>query len=175
MQKDFIRTCLPTRRRLTNTFPSVHQWRKEHCRGLTLVELLIAVGIIAILAAITVPAYTYFIDKAKNIRAIAEIHGLEKEIRNYELDNGALPDTLNDLGKGILLDPWKRPYEYSNPPKRRKPKEGKKEKGDLLNEDYDLYSRGKDGKSKQIITDKDSKDDIIRADEGEYIGLASKY
>jgi general secretion pathway protein G len=44
-----------------------------------------------------------------------------------------------------------------------------------LNSDFDLYSKGRDGKSKPNLAAKVSYDDIIRANDGEYVGIASEY
>ena len=44
-----------------------------------------------------------------------------------------------------------------------------------LNADYDLYSKGKDGKSQPPLTAKVSYDDIVRANNGGFVDLASKY
>jgi general secretion pathway protein G len=44
-----------------------------------------------------------------------------------------------------------------------------------LNSDYDLYSKGKDGESVPQIGDRRSQDDVLRANNGAYIGLASGY
>ena len=44
-----------------------------------------------------------------------------------------------------------------------------------LNSDYDLYSMGPDGESKPPLTAKASKDDIVRANDGEFVGLAERY
>ena len=44
-----------------------------------------------------------------------------------------------------------------------------------LSTDFDLYSMGKDGKSVAPLTAKASRDDIIRARNGGFIGLASDY
>jgi general secretion pathway protein G len=44
-----------------------------------------------------------------------------------------------------------------------------------LNCDFDLYSKGKDGKSVPRLSDEVSIDDIIRANNGTYIGLACEY
>ena len=44
-----------------------------------------------------------------------------------------------------------------------------------LNSDYDLYSAGKDGKSRPPLSAQMSQDDIVRANDGAYIGLASQY
>lgn len=44
-----------------------------------------------------------------------------------------------------------------------------------INTKYDLCSSGKDGKSKPPLTAKDSHDDIIYANDGGYIGMASDF
>lgn len=44
-----------------------------------------------------------------------------------------------------------------------------------LNTDYDLYSMGEDGASVSPLTAKASRDDIVRANNGRYVGLASDY
>jgi len=44
-----------------------------------------------------------------------------------------------------------------------------------LNTDYDLYSVGRDGKSHPPLSAPDSADDVIRANDGAYIGLAANY
>ena len=44
-----------------------------------------------------------------------------------------------------------------------------------INSDYDLYSMGKDGRSVSPLTARHSHDDIIRANDGDYVGLAKDY
>lgn len=44
-----------------------------------------------------------------------------------------------------------------------------------INSDYDLYSTGKDGQSLAPLTAKGSSDDVIRANDGGFIGLASNF
>ena len=44
-----------------------------------------------------------------------------------------------------------------------------------LNTYYDLYSKGKDGDTDEDLQADKSRDDIIRANDGGYIGLAYKY
>jgi general secretion pathway protein G len=59
-----------------------------------------------------------------------------------------------------------------------KSKKGKPRKDHQLhpiNCDYDLYSMGKDGKTTAPLTAKISQDDIIRANNGGYVGLVSNY
>ena len=44
-----------------------------------------------------------------------------------------------------------------------------------VNTDFDLYSLGEDGKSQSPFTARDSRDDIVRANNGGYVGLVSDY
>ncbi len=44
-----------------------------------------------------------------------------------------------------------------------------------INTDFDLYSMGRDGKSTPPLTAAASRDDIIRANGGAYIGPAKGY
>jgi len=44
-----------------------------------------------------------------------------------------------------------------------------------INSDYDLYSMGSDGESKPALQNPVSRDDVIRASDGAYIGLAERY
>jgi general secretion pathway protein G len=44
-----------------------------------------------------------------------------------------------------------------------------------VNTDFDLYSMGEDGRSQSPFTAKASQDDIVRANNGGYVGLVSEY
>jgi general secretion pathway protein G len=44
-----------------------------------------------------------------------------------------------------------------------------------LNTDYDLYSKGPDKASVSPLTAKSSRDDILRANNGRFVGPASSY
>lgn len=44
-----------------------------------------------------------------------------------------------------------------------------------LNTDFDLYSNGRDGDSKGPLSAKASRDDIVRANNGAFIGLGEDY
>ncbi len=101
---------------------------------------------------------------------------MKGEIAGYGLDEGKFPDTLSDIGRGNLLDPWENKYQYLNFANIKG--KGKMRKDHFmvpLNTDYDLYGMGKDGDSKPPLTAKASHDDIIRANDGRFIGLASEY
>ena len=144
--------------------------------GFTLIEILIVIAILGTLSGIAIPAYNSYIEKARIVTAIAEIAILQKEIAEYEMDNNGLPNTLNDIGRGNLLDPWDNPYQYLNFTNVKG--KGKMRKDRFLvplTSSYDLYSMGKDGLSVFPLTAKASHDDVIRANDGRYIGIASEY
>jgi general secretion pathway protein G len=44
-----------------------------------------------------------------------------------------------------------------------------------INSDYDLYSMGKDGESVEPLTAQKSHDDVIRANDGRFVGLAVEF
>jgi len=153
-------------------------WGKEHFRGFTLIELAVVIFILGTLAGIAMPVYTHQIEKARIVRAIAEITIMGREIAAYEgqeADN-FLPKTLNDIGRGNLLDPWGHRYRYLNFA-LVKGKGPMRKDGFMvpLNTDYDLYSVGKDGATKPPLTAKASHDDVVRANDGAYVGLGSEY
>ena len=150
--------------------------KREVVEGFTILELLTVIAIVGALSAIAIPAYTDYIERAKETRAIADILMLEKDIGAYEIINKTLPDSLDDVGRGSFEDPWGNPYRYLNFAKAKG--KGKMRKDRFLvpiNSTYDLYSMGKDGKSSSPLTAKSSYDDIIRANDGGYIGPAFSY
>ena len=144
--------------------------------GFTLVELLIAMAVAMTLAALAVPSILRSIDNAHVARAIADIDALEADIEAYDQLNDSLPDTLADIGRGDMLDPWGHPYQYLNFANAKGKGQMRKDRFLVpINSTYDLYSMGKDGQSLPPITAKVSQDDIIRASDGAYLGLASNY
>lgn len=114
--------------------------------GFTLIEIMIVIGIIALIAGIVANSVLGSGDKAKYSLARSQIQTLAAKIENYELDNGGPPAQLQDLVRQPanapdwmgpyaketeLKDPWKRNFEYRHPGQ-----DGK----------YDLISYGADGK-----------------------------
>jgi general secretion pathway protein G len=159
-----------------STVPSIVV-RPRTAAGFTLIELLCAMAIVITTTAIAAPMYTEALNRARVVRAIADIRSISTNIDNHELMTGSLPDTLAQVGSGDIKDPWGAPYQYL---RIEGGKAGlgavrKDHKLNPLNADFDLYSKGRDGISKTQITQKDSLDDIIRANDGSFIGLARDY
>ena len=146
--------------------------------GFGLLELMIVLVVAALLVSVAVPAYDQFVDRAKQSRAIGDIGSISIEIGKYQLrNNNALPADLSELGIDVPLDPWGRVYVYETiavsgggKSKFRKDKNLKP-----LNTDYDLFSTGEDGDYKDALNSKVSRDDIIRANDGAFIGRAEDY
>lgn len=158
------------------TVPNVRRARPYRAQGFSLVELLVVVAIILTIAAIAIPNLMSAIDLAKVARAVADITNLEEEIGLYQSINNVLPDDLSQVGYGGFLDPWGNPYEYLNHSTMKGNGKARKDRFLVpLNSDYDLYSKGKNGKSSSPITASDSQDDVIRASDGSYVGLASQF
>jgi len=155
--------------------PSHPIGRKDWCRGFTLIELLIVIMMIATLTAIGIPVYANALKNAQVTKAIADIRTFEKEVAVYHLFNGRPPDTLAAIGRANWRDPYGNPYEFLNIPNKGVGKARKDQMLVPLNSDYDLYSKGRDGLSKLPLTPPQSHDDIVRAADGGFVGLASEF
>ena len=70
--------------------------QKKFEAGFTIVELLIAIVIIGILAAIVIVAYNGIQERARNSRRISDIKAVQKIIEVYSIQNGEYPKTSND-------------------------------------------------------------------------------
>ena len=150
--------------------------RRKHSRGFTLVELLIAVVIILTICAIAVPNLMAALDQARIAKAVGDIHAIEDDVASYQAIYRALPDDLSQIGDGNLIDPWGNPYQYLNHATMKGNGQARKDKFlKPLNSDYDLYSMGKDGQSSPPLQAKPSQDDVIRASDGSYVGLAADF
>jgi len=125
---------------------SVHQISEA---GFTLVEMLVVLGIIALIAALVGPQLIKYLGKAKSETAAVQVGNLTSALEVYYLDNGHYPTTQEGLGALLhapqdakrwngpylrkaegLVDPWGRPYLYKAPG---------------AHGDFDVLSYGRDG------------------------------
>jgi len=144
--------------------------------ALTILELLIAGAIVVTLVGIGFPAYNRYRENAKVAQAIVNIRTMEHDILIHEGFAHRWPDSLDEIGRGGYLDPWRRPYQYLSSNSTNWAVDRRRDLSDNpLNDDFDLYSLGRDGLSKPQLKFKDSQDDVVRAQEGSYVGLASEY
>ena len=136
-------------------------------RGFTLVELLLSIAL---------ASYGKVREQADLTQAKIDIVTISSAIERYYLINKSYPETLDEIGHGALLDPWGNPYQYLDITTVKGNGKVRKDHNLVpLNSDFDLYSMGKDGASQSPLTAKASRDDIVRAHDGAFVGLASDY
>ncbi|MGD8771049.1 MAG: prepilin-type N-terminal cleavage/methylation domain-containing protein [Desulfobacterales bacterium] len=151
--------------------------QKTSCRGYTLIEIMIVMAILGTLSAMAVPNYLKYRENARVAVALTDIRMIEKQIKGYEFDNNRLPDSLNDVFNNNPIDPWNNPYQYVRIT-GEKSQRGILRKDHFMvpvNTDYDLYSMGKDGRSQSAFTSDASQDDVVRVNNGGFVGLVSDY
>lgn len=136
------------------TSPKRHKWASGLSRqrdGLTLVEMIVVLAIIAVVAVLIVPNVIGRPDEARVTVAKTDLKTVATALRMYRLDNGDYPTTeqgLNALVERptappapraypaepylteLPQDPWGRDYVYRSPGQSGA---------------YDLFSLGKDG------------------------------
>lgn len=107
--------------------------RRGRQAGVTLIEMLVVVTIIALFAALVAPRLMNKADTAKTTAARSQINGFMTALGSYRLDTSTYPS--NELGlaalrtkpenvpnwqgpylpKDVPNDPWGRPYLYKYP------------------------------------------------------------
>lgn len=143
--------------------------------GFTFIELMLALAVVAVLLSIALPTYTAHRNKARVRAAAQQITLMQLAIQAYQTDNGSYPATLAAAGLGSPKDPWGRAYQYYNVDANGKDGARKDKALNPINTDYDLYSLGVDGLSARQLDNKDSLDDIVRANNGAFVGLSSEF
>ena len=144
--------------------------------GFTFVEVLLVLVIAGVMVAIAIPSYQNYIERARVGETVVEVGDIATKIKQHEMSKGALPDALADVGYGAKVDAWGRPYEYLNLRNMKGNGKARKDKKLApLNSDFDLYSVGPDGLTEASLANKASRDDIVRARDGRFIGLAVEF
>jgi general secretion pathway protein G len=167
-----IAYCLTPRSRFR--FARGGRWPR---RGFSLLELVIVVAVSTLLMTIAIPGYQKYVLRAKDAAAIADIGQIQLAINRYAAaNNGAPPPDLATINMAAKLDPWDNAYFYLNFAGAKGKGGFRKDKNLVpINTDYDLYSAGPDGQTVGPLTAKVSQDDVVRANDGSFIGVAADY
>lgn len=73
-------------------------------KGFTLIELMIVIAIIGILAAVAIPAYSDYTQRAQVSEAVTLLGGLKTPVAEFFADKGTFPSTntlTSDLGATV--------------------------------------------------------------------------
>lgn len=137
---------------------------------------VVAIATIIIMAAI--PMYEGYIMRSKMAKAVGDMARMDAAIENYKISNNELPDALTDVFSPVPKDPWGNDFVYLrlDPPTRGSRGAARKDHNLVpINSDYDLYSKGEDGRSVGPLTSAHSRDDIVRANNGAFLGAVADY
>ena len=110
--------------------------RRDADAGFTLLELLVVLGILALLATVGYPQVLRYLGVARTETAKAQIGAIATSLELYALDNGGFPSQQAGLNALIqaparagrwrgpylkkaegLIDPWGHPYQFRVPGK----------------------------------------------------------
>lgn len=134
--------------------------------------------ICGLLAGVAVPAYRQFLGHQKEQAAARDLMLIAMKIQSAYEKDFRYPASLDDIGMAGMRDPWGNPYRYLSFDSDIPGIKGQIRKDHNLhpiNSSFDLYSMGPDGDSKSPLTAKASRDDILWARDGAFIGPASDF
>lgn len=152
-----------------------HQRRS---RGFTLLETMMAAAVIALLGAIAIPTYGHIIERQKIAKSVRDLHEIAMRIERHRTLHFAPLASLSVLYDPIPQDPWGQNYHFLSftPPSPEINGQIRKDHNlHPLNSEFDLYSAGPDGLSVAPLTASASRDDIIWARDGAFVGVAEDY
>jgi general secretion pathway protein G len=124
--------------------------QSPHTEGFTLLELLVVLGIIALLATLVAPQVIRYLSDARSKTAQSQLQNIASAVELYYLDNGTYPPADAGLSallsapqglaswkgpylkkQGGIIDPWGKPFTYKFPGEHGA---------------YDIWTLGRDGK-----------------------------
>jgi general secretion pathway protein G len=139
--------------------------RRHRELGSTLAETLVITTCFAISAGSAVPNLANRVEQIPIEQATQDIACEEAAIVRSRGVHRSLP---------APLDPWGNAYEYLGFTSRSMIEQ--RTYHELpINSDYDLYSKGRDGRRDSMLNFELGRDDIARARDGELIGPASDF
>ncbi len=129
---------------------------KHHKSGMSLIELMIVIAIMALIGAVGVPLVRGQLEKARISTTKQTLKNVQQAINMFETDIGRFPERLQDLVKKPSVSQYYEEdliSEWTTAYMKEIPKDGwkKKLKYRLTPEGtnpYELYSTGPSGKGK---------------------------
>ncbi len=150
-------------------------WRGDRS-GFSLLELMIAMALMATLSALVVPELIDARERTRIAETIITITALSLDLQRYRDLNGRYPVSLAEAGLDGQLDPWGGEYRYLVIEGTKGVQGLRKDRFLVpLNSDYDLYSMGPDGQTRAPLNAPVSADDVVRANNGVFVGPASEF
>ena len=143
-----------------------------------MVEIILSIAVVTLFVAMMIPAALSLMSKARNRTALAGLVQIQEKVYEFHRANDRYPDDLGEVyPDGVPHDPWGAPYQYLNiaDAENTRGKQRKFKDMNSINSDFDLYSMGPDGESVAPLIAESSRDDIIRGNNGRFIGYATNF
>lgn len=137
----------------------LNEKKRKHSAGISLLEIMVVLGIIALIVGLTAPRLMENFGRAKSTFAEAQMNNIKGALQLYYIDVGRYPSEAEGLSALVnqpsgsdgwrgpyvdrsddLMDPWGRGYLYRSPGQNRP---------------FDLLSYGRDGHSGGTREDSD--------------------
>jgi general secretion pathway protein G len=149
---------------------------KRQRSGFTLVELIVTLMIVSVLGALAMPSYRDHQDNVEMALALVDMQKIANALEVYFIDNNAYPPSLAEIGMDGYRDPYGNPYVFVGFDANTTDSDKRKDQNlNPVNSDYDLYSVGKDGDTSRNFNASNARDDIVRANDGQFYGFAEDY
>lgn len=133
--------------------------------------------LVGVLAAIAIPSYQDAILRTRISVARTELMDIRAAVLASRNARFQLPVNLDAVANIPRVDPWGNPYVYLyfNAPGSNRGSVRKDHNLVPINSEFDLYSKGKDGDSRPPLPAKPSRDDVLIARDGAFVGLAKDF